>query len=226
MVNKSYDDKERVLQYIADGQHRNLIGGLWEHIGKLQFDFMIKQGLKPNHKLIDIGCGCLRGGIHFIEYLIPGNYYGTDIHDELISTGIEKELKPLGLDTKCIPENFSINPNFDFSNFSVLFDYALALSVFTHIPFNDIRLCLTNLAGSMKVGGKFYATFFELPVNREKSFAFKRSDGLITYHDMDPYHYHISDMEKVCLDLPWAFNYIGEFGHPRMQHIVLYTRIS
>lgn len=224
-MNKSYDDKERVLQYIADGRHRSLIGGLWEQIGKLQFDFMIEHGLKPDHKLIDIGCGCLRGGVHFIKYLTAGNYYGTDIHDELISIGIEKELKPLGLDTKFVSENFLVNPNFDFSNFNVLFDYAVAMSVFTHIPFNDIRLCLTNLADLMKTGGKFYATFFELPENREKFYAFKRKDGLTTYQDMDPYHYYVSDMEKACLDLPWEFAYIGEFGHPRMQHLVSYERI-
>lgn len=42
--------------------HRIAVGGMWDEIGKLQFEFMVKQGLKPHHKFLDIGCGSLRGG--------------------------------------------------------------------------------------------------------------------------------------------------------------------
>ena len=70
--------------------HRNFIGDKWDEIGKLQFDFLKDEGLKPHHKLIDIGCGSLRGGIHFIKYLDKFNYFGTDINNNLIRLGIEK----------------------------------------------------------------------------------------------------------------------------------------
>jgi hypothetical protein len=43
-------------------KHRELIGGMWETIGRLQFDFMVAQGLIPSSTLLDIGCGALRGG--------------------------------------------------------------------------------------------------------------------------------------------------------------------
>ena len=39
------------------------IGGLWDQMGQHQFDFLKKKGLKPQHKLLDIGCGSLRGGV-------------------------------------------------------------------------------------------------------------------------------------------------------------------
>src|ERR1700678_1283527 len=42
--------------------HREYVGGLWEVIGKLQFDFLISRGLKPEHVFLDIACGPLRGG--------------------------------------------------------------------------------------------------------------------------------------------------------------------
>jgi hypothetical protein len=42
--------------------HRNYVGGMWEEIGKLQFDFLVQQGLKPSHCFLDIGCGSFRGG--------------------------------------------------------------------------------------------------------------------------------------------------------------------
>ena len=31
--------------------HREAVGGLWEEMGRLQFDFVANQGLKPDHKL-------------------------------------------------------------------------------------------------------------------------------------------------------------------------------
>jgi ubiquinone/menaquinone biosynthesis C-methylase UbiE len=36
------------------------------------------------HKLLDIGCGALRGGIHFINYVDAGNHYGLDLNSWLI----------------------------------------------------------------------------------------------------------------------------------------------
>jgi hypothetical protein len=42
--------------------HREYVGGLWEAMGKLQFDFLISRGLKPEHVFLDIACGPLRGG--------------------------------------------------------------------------------------------------------------------------------------------------------------------
>ena len=69
---------------IRQNKHRDLIGGKWSKIGRLQFDFLLEHGLQPQHKLLDIGCGCLRGGIHFINYLEANNYYGLDINESLI----------------------------------------------------------------------------------------------------------------------------------------------
>ena len=53
-----------------------MVGGMWDEIGRLQFEFLRARGLKADHWLLDIGCGCLRGGIHAIKYLKTGNYYG------------------------------------------------------------------------------------------------------------------------------------------------------
>ena len=47
--------------------HREAVGGLWEEMRRLQFDFLANQGLKPDHKLLDIGCGSMRGGVHFVS---------------------------------------------------------------------------------------------------------------------------------------------------------------
>ncbi len=46
---------------IAAGAHRAFVGGRWDEIGRSQFEFMKQRGLLPEHKLVDIGCGALRG---------------------------------------------------------------------------------------------------------------------------------------------------------------------
>jgi hypothetical protein len=33
--------------------HREFVGGFWEQLGQLQFDFLVKQGLKPS---VPAGC--------------------------------------------------------------------------------------------------------------------------------------------------------------------------
>src|SRR5262245_17052197 len=76
---------------IRAGAHRDFVGGLWDEIGRLQFDFLVAHGLKPEHKLVDVGCGALRGGVHFIRYLKPGHYFGLDLNASLIKAG-EREL--------------------------------------------------------------------------------------------------------------------------------------
>ena len=50
------------------------IGGLWESMATHQFEFMVKQGMTKNNTLLDIGCGSLRGGLRFIQYLDSGKY--------------------------------------------------------------------------------------------------------------------------------------------------------
>jgi len=80
---------EAVLQKLG---HRNCVGGMCDEIGRLQFDFLVQQGLEPSHYLLDIGCGSFRGGVRFIHYLDAGNYLGIDKERKLIELGVEKEL--------------------------------------------------------------------------------------------------------------------------------------
>lgn len=222
MSQNHYTDAPRMRVRVREKRHREYVGGLWEELGLFQLGRLVELGLKPEHRLLDIGCGCLRGGVHFVRLLNPGNYYGHDLHPELITAGLEEELAPLGLDAP--RENFSCNPDFDFSAFPAAFDFALAQSLFSHLPFNDIRLCLERLAPRMRAGGRFYATFFVLPDRLPLSGAFRQPRGPKTLTHRDPYHYYIRDMEYACLGLPWRCAYLGDVGHPRGQHALLFEK--
>ena len=57
---------------------------LWKMKRDFQIDFLRGRGLSPQHYLLDIGCGTLRGGIPLIDYLEPGHYYGVESRAEEI----------------------------------------------------------------------------------------------------------------------------------------------
>jgi len=112
--------------------HRSAVGGMWEEIGRLQFDFMVAAGLKPEHYLLDIGCGSLRGGIHFVRYLGKRRYYGVDKEAALIKAGAD-ELGEAGLDGKGATLILTGDFDLSFLRPGLRFDYMLAQSVFTHL---------------------------------------------------------------------------------------------
>jgi SAM-dependent methyltransferase len=138
--------------------HRRYSGGMWEEIGKLQFDFLVSRGLKPEHVFCDVACGSLRAGVHLIPYLNPGNYLGIDKEQDLIDAGDKKELTP-ELVAEKQPE-FVVSSAFEFERFSRQPQMAIAQSLFTHLPPELIRLCFRKLLPAMARGGEFYATFF------------------------------------------------------------------
>jgi cyclopropane fatty-acyl-phospholipid synthase-like methyltransferase len=201
--------------------HRAYIGDKWDEIGKLQFHFLKNQGLKPHHKLIDIGCGSLRGGIHFIRYLNNFNYYGTDINNNLIDLGLKKELD-VNLRDKINKNNFLISDDFNF-NFDVdYFDYAIALSVFTHLRKNNIVRCLKNLNKKIN-NGIFYATFFIVD-KKFKDVSFNQSNEITTYSYKDPFHYTLEEITDMASESNFKIDFIENFLHPRNQKMIAFIK--
>jgi SAM-dependent methyltransferase len=210
------------------GAHRGRAGGLWKEMGKRQLDFLVGEGLKPSSRLLDVGCGPLRAGIWLVDYLDAQNYYGIDINESLLEAGYDIEL-PAELRPKLAREHLRASDRFD-CDFGVEFDFALAQSLFTHIPLNDIRLCLYRVARHMKVGGRFFATFFEAPqgfpvdgVLDEPDVSRPGKRG--KFGERNPFWYWPADLEWAASFSPWRFRYIGDWGHPRGQMMVAFTRL-
>ena len=222
-INKYYD-LNRSKESVKNKKHRNLVGGFWDEIGRLQFDYLVKRDLNPDMKLIDIGCGCLRGGIHFVNYLEPHHYFGMDISDDLLDVGYNKEIKKLDLQKKLDRNKLICDFNFSFNLFNENFDFAVAISLFTHLPLNHIRLCLENLATNMKNGSLFCATFF-LVDNEQWSKPFTHQPGgATTLPTSDPYHYREIDLRYCIADLPWELEIVGDWRHPRDQKMVVFKK--
>jgi SAM-dependent methyltransferase len=220
-----YFDHQQIQPAVDRGEHREVVGGLWDEIGDLQFRFLIEHGLQPQHTLLDIGCGSLRGGVHFIRYLEAGNYVGVDINQSLLDAGFDVELKAAGLQDKMPRENLVCLAKFEFDQSGRQFDFALAHSMFTHLTFNNIRRCLERLTSAMKIGGHFFATFFELPPIANPSLPHTHAPGeIVTYDTRDPYHYKLADFFYAASGLPWQIRYLGKWGHPRGQRMLEFIR--
>lgn len=221
----NYYDVDFVRQRIARGNHRGIIGGMWEEIGQLQFDYLCQAGLTPGHRLLDLGCGCLRGGLHFIPYMESGHYYGIDISQDLIDVGYEVELAQAGLQDRMPYSNLACTDVFDATGFGTCFDFVLAQSVFTHLPINHLRLCLARLTAVTRAGTQFHATIFESPDDADWSLPLAHTPGgVTTFPDRDPYHYCRADLEYCCATLPWELVELNAWDHPRDQRMAVFVR--
>jgi hypothetical protein len=220
----SYYNLEAIHEAVQAGRHRDLVGGLWDEIGRLQLEFLVQRGLEPGMRLVDLGCGSMRGGVHFVRYLEPEHYYGIDISEALLDAGYEIELAQAGVQHRLSREHLRADSRFDVGQFGVCFDMALAQSLFTHLPLNHIRLCLGRLAPALRVGGSLYATIFACDERGWFEPLQHGDGGPVTYPDADPYHYRYADIAACCAGLPWEMQPIGDWGHPRGQSMVRLLR--
>ena len=145
------------------------IGGLWDEMGHRQFKFLKEHGMEPQHKMLDIGCGTLRGGMHCIEYLQSGNYYGMDISRNAISYG-RKLVESKGLAGKRPNLALSEEKNLKFEEYKGLeFDFILAQSVFSHLRPEDISECFEHIGNVMARDAKFFFTFHPATSIRQRN---------------------------------------------------------
>src|SRR3990172_1321367 len=200
-------------QEIRRLDHRIYVGGMWEEMGELQFSFLARQGLEPSDCLLDIACGSLRGGVHFINFLDIGNYLGIDKENKLIELGIEKELGKEIYENKK-PE-FVVSDNFEFEKFSKKPRFSIAQSLFTHLIPKDICLCFKKLREFVEPGHIFFATFLEGD----------SAANLNTSHSLVAFHYSREEMATFGNKHGWKATYIGDWGHPRNQMMMKYEAV-
>jgi len=193
-------------------EHRKAVGGRWEEMGLLQFDFMVKMGLLPEHRLLDVGCGCLRGGVRFIHYLNWNRYAGVDKNQGLLDAGKTEMLKILSSRAY----NIHQSGNFEFPEHWEKFDYALAQSLFTHLAPGMVSRCISAVASVLKPGGRFYATFFDR--------AMKKELPIETFNGRDPYHLERVHLEYMAEAAGLEISFIGDWDHPMKQQMVEFVK--
>jgi hypothetical protein len=190
--------------------HREYVGGSWELMQDLQFNFLISHGLQPHHHLWDIACGSLRAGVPLILYLEPGHYHGIDQHRALIDMGLTYELSRADYEQKQ-PE-FIVSDVFEFEQFTAAPDYALAQSLFTHLPPRLILMCLRNLRRRAHQNTIFFASFFVTSkprINQNEP------------HDHGAFWYTAEQMRAFGAETGWLAGYLGNWNHPTKEQVMM-----
>jgi SAM-dependent methyltransferase len=180
------------------------VGGMWEEMGQLQLDFLLLMGLRPADRLLDIGCGTLRGGRHFIRYLESGGYTGIDISKEAIAYArslVDME----GLAAKRPRLLISRNRDLKFEEFAgETFDVLLAQSVFTHLQPEHIEECFRHVSSIMHPASTFYFTYAQGPEFTQTRVKDFRYPPTFFQHMADRYDLHLAD-------------HSADYPHPRGQ---------
>ncbi|MEE1938653.1 class I SAM-dependent methyltransferase [Streptomyces sp. TRM 70361] len=129
----------------------------WEAIGRMQFDYLLEHGLRPDDRMLEIGCGNLRAGRLFIDHLAPGHYYGIDISPDILIEA-KRTVVRYGLQDKLPHLTITGDLTFDFLP-ERYFTVVHAHSVFSHSPLHVIDQCLANVGRVLAPGGFFDFTF-------------------------------------------------------------------
>ena len=131
----------------------------WLALGERQFTYLRDHGLARHHVLLEIGCGNLRAGWRFIDYLGVGAYTGVDISPEILIAA-QDTIAERGLEAKR-PYLFLI----DEMSLKALpdgqFDVVHAHSVFSHTPAEVVEGAFAAVRRVIKPDGFFDLTYNE-----------------------------------------------------------------
>jgi hypothetical protein len=142
---------------------------LFESAGRLQLATLVREGIFPSSKLLDVGCGCLRAGYWLVRLLDPGCYFGIEPNAKMLQAGIDYVLGPeLQAAKKPL---FDTNDRYDFSVFGVKFDILLARSIWSHAPKSQIQTMLDGFVANANPGAFFLTSYY--PASR---LGFRRAD--------------------------------------------------
>jgi len=149
---------ERANRIAAEGIY---LGGKAERFviaGRQLFIALLSEGLVPGSRVLDIGCGCLRGGYWLIHFLEKGNYFGIEPNREMLEAGINNLLEPGLCELK--QPRFDLNRDFNLTVFNEKFDFFVALSIWTHASKPQIQSMLDGFINTANPRGAFLTSYY------------------------------------------------------------------
>jgi SAM-dependent methyltransferase len=144
------------LLFASPAERRHALVGrphVWKVKREFQIQFLKSVGLQPEHYLLDIGCGTLRGGIPIIKYLQKGHYYGTEVRSEVL-TEARKELREASIEKDPI---LVLSQDISSLNLEREFDFIWAYSVLIHLSDDILNDLLHFVLVHLSQTGHFFA---------------------------------------------------------------------
>ena len=188
---------------IAKGAYKHYFGGeaeQWEFKGAFQLALLRHLGLRPDHKLLDVGCGVLRGGDPFIRYLERGLYWGIDCNSDFIRAAGHVVQKDELLAEK--NPNLMVINDFNFAAIHAQFDFVIAFSVLNHCDKPECHDFFRNIMSVVKDGTKILITHAQ-----HVALFFKPTDHLQLNMQING----ADDLPDALDPLKWRFTKRGDF---------------
>ncbi|KAL3844002.1 hypothetical protein ACJIZ3_001405 [Penstemon smallii] len=131
-------------------EHHSNYGEPWAG-GRDVFEFLAESiHLTPNSQVLEIGCGTLRVGLHFIRYLNPGHYHCLERDELSLMAALRYELPSQGLLSK--RPLIVRGDDMHFSRFGddAKYNLTYASAVFLHMPDKLVWIGLEQLVSRLK----------------------------------------------------------------------------
>ncbi|KAJ4870737.1 S-adenosyl-L-methionine-dependent methyltransferases superfamily protein [Raphanus sativus] len=131
-------------------QHHSNYGEPWAG-GRDVFEFLAESSnLRPNSRVLEIGCGTLRVGLHFIRYLNPSHFHCLEKDELSLMAALRYELPSQGLLHK--RPLILRGEDMEFSKFGLdtTYDLIYASAVFLHMPDKLVWTGLERLVEKLK----------------------------------------------------------------------------
>jgi SAM-dependent methyltransferase len=143
----------------AAQDYRAYVGPRWAYDLKAAYQFMVAcaLGLREGHEFLEIGCGSLRAGRLFINYLLPGKYHGLESVREVVDQVIVEEIGAELINLK--RATFTHNDRFDLSSFNQQFDMIFCHAVMIHLSRPDLELLFSSVKQYLKPDGVFIGNY-------------------------------------------------------------------
>jgi hypothetical protein len=126
--------------------------------GREQLIALLAEGLRPESKVLEFGCGCLRIAYWLVRFLDSGGYYGIEPARKRVDYGLSYLFTPEELQIK--RPRFDYNPVFNSSVFGTKFDFFLARSIWTHASKSQIESTLDSFLRDATPHATFLASYF------------------------------------------------------------------
>ncbi len=121
------------------------------------YERLLAQGLRPQHRLLDIGCGCLRVGSALVRYLDADRYCGIEPSRERVAFGREYLFDEATWESR--RPRIDHNAVFDTGVFGERFDVFFACSIWTHASKSQIETMLDGFLRDTVPSAKFLVSY-------------------------------------------------------------------
>lgn len=130
---------------------------VFNKVGREQLIVLLNHGLLQSSRVLDFGCGCLRGGRWLIPLLDPGCYHGIEPDAAAVSRGLRDYIaEPIRQHKR---PNFSFNDDFELDVFDTQMDFIMMRSIWTHADKDQIQKMLYGIATVLAPDGQAFASY-------------------------------------------------------------------